>query len=138
MLGLRLEADRIRILTGLRLADLGERLQIENGHAVGLAVGDKSLAEFGRDRDSVHAVELRDLADHLARFDVHHFHQSAVRSVNAVGRGIHREVVPTARAADLDLADDLVSFGRERRGDNQQLPAIKNFFIILVDSFTLS
>ena len=44
------------ILPGLRFADLGERLQIEDGHAVGLAVGDESLAEFGRDRDAVHAV----------------------------------------------------------------------------------
>ena len=56
-LGLGLVADRVRIPAGGRLAALGQRLQIENGHAAGLAVGDEPLAQIVGDGDSVHAVQ---------------------------------------------------------------------------------
>src|ERR1700680_4462069 len=66
----------------------------------------------------MNAVKLRDLSDLLARAGVHHFYQGGVRSVNPVRVGVHRDVVPTARAANLDLVEDLISFARESRDNH--------------------
>ena len=118
-LGLGFVADRIGILAGLRLAGLLQRLQIEDGHAVGLPVGDEALADVAGHRDAVHAVQLGDLSHHLAGLRVHHFDDGAVRSIDAVRGRIDRDVVPAAGAADLDLVQDFVAFGAER-GRGQQ------------------
>ena len=108
-------ADGIGILAADGgLASLLQRLQIEDGHGVGLPVGDETLAHVAGHGDAVHAVQLGDLSHHLAGLEIHHFDNAAMRSVDALRGRVHVEVIPAAGAADLNLVEDFVAFGAER------------------------
>ena len=124
-------------LSGLRFADLGERLKIKDRDAVRLPIGDKSFPEFGRNGDSVNAMQLRDLPHHFAGGGVHNLHQGCVRSVDAVRVGIHRHIIPAAGAADFDFGQDFESFSREGH-DRQQTSCDQELFHDSSYSFKLN
>ncbi len=130
-LGLRLIADRVGVFASGRLAALLQRLQIENRHAAGLAIGDESLAQIGGDGDAVHAVQAGDVAHHLAGVGIDHFHRRAVRNVQPAIGAIHSDVVPAAFAADIDLGENLVPF-RGECGRRRSRAIVRNFFIWLL------
>jgi hypothetical protein len=79
-----------------------------------LPVGDETFAYVAGHGDAMHAVQLGDLTDHLAGLEIHHFHDPAVRSIDALRGRVDVEVIPTASAAHLDLVEDFVAFGAER------------------------
>src|SRR5438105_8146784 len=69
-----------------------------------------------RDGDAVDAVGLGNRSDDRAPIDVDDFDAIAVRDVEAPGRGIDGNVVPTTRASDVDVTDDVI-VGDKRRGN---------------------
>ena len=97
-----------------------QRLQIEDGHVVGSPVAGEPAAQLRHNGDSVDALRVGDLADHFARIDVQDHGARAVGDVQPAGGIVQRQVVPTPAAADVDLLDDVVAFGRKGRGGHKQ------------------
>ena len=58
------------------------------------------------DGDAVYAGRVGDQADDFAGIDVDDFDTIAVRNVGAPRGGVDGDVVPSARSADRDVAND--------------------------------
>jgi hypothetical protein len=61
-------------------------------------------------------MQIRNRPHDFAGVHVHHFDARAVRDIKPPGGAIHGAIIPTARAADLDLVENLVAGRGERRG----------------------
>jgi hypothetical protein len=101
--------DRVRVLTGLDLADPAQGLEVEDRRARAATVADEAAAKVAGDRDAVHARRVRDVADHRPGIGVDHHHVRAVRNEQTARGRVEGEIVPAAVAAELDRADQPVA-----------------------------
>ena len=76
-------ADRVGPFAGSRFADFCQRLQIENGDAIGgvAAVGNESAVQVVGDGDSMDAVKLRNGSHDLAGVGIDYFHAGAMGDI---------------------------------------------------------
>ncbi len=72
-----------------------------------------------RQRHTMRAVQVSDIAGWLERLGVNHHDVVAASDKDAIARGIKCEVVPAALAAEFDAIRDFVRFLRKGR-DRQQ------------------
>src|SRR5215471_7374077 len=100
--------DRVRILAGVNLPAHLQSLWIEHRHIIRTTVARESLAKVRRNGDAMHA---RRLCNHSGLFTlgkVDHLSLIRMRSVQTLRGAIDVDVVPSARTANLDLADHFI------------------------------
>jgi len=61
--------------------------------------------EFVGQGDAVYALGIRNITDNFALIGIHHNHVSGASDKQAMCGGIHFEIVPAPRAAELHFLD---------------------------------
>ncbi len=97
-----------------RGADFGpgrfvQRLQVEDRHGRVAAVAGVALFLPRGDGDAVDTGGVLYFADDLPLIDVHDNDAVGAREKEPPARGVHREIIPAALAADLDRAEQMVA-----------------------------
>ena len=114
-LGLRIVDDGIWIFAGdLDRGDGLDGFQVEDGDGPIAAIAGEALAEVGGESDAVNALGIGQIADDFAGGFVNDHQVRTARDIDAMGIGIHAEVVPTAGAADRNAANHVIRAGLGR------------------------
>ncbi len=109
--------------------------QLEDGDVVGAAVADKAAIEFAGDGDTVHALGVRDIADHFAGVEIQNHDVGAVRDVQAAAGGVRGQVIPEAVTAEMNLLNDVITGGAAAMSSaapSRMRKANRSFIILLL------
>ena len=107
-----LEENAVGILAG---GDGGGGLQggeIHDAHLIGFAIADEKAVQFGGDGNAMNTEGVGDFTGDGVRGKVNDQHLRAVGDIEAVGVGIHGEIIPAAIAGEGDFLQKMVGFIR--------------------------
>ena len=94
------------------------------GHVIGAAVGDETAVQIVGNRDSMDALSIRDVANHLAAIQIENDDVSPMREVQATPSGVGRWIIPEPISTQVNFLYDAIAgrSGREsgRTDYNQQ------------------
>jgi len=106
----RVVVDRIGVQApGLDRINGLEGLQIEDDDGIGPTRGDKAAVQIGRQRDTVDAQSVGDVADDDPGIRVQHNHVIAVRNIHPAGSTVYDAIVLAALAADRYGFQDVIA-----------------------------
>src|SRR5215831_19549619 len=88
--------NRVGMVAHLHLAQALQRLRIEDVDHALPAGADEAFAELRRERNTVHAGCIRDLAFQLAGVDINHHDARRTGNVEAAGSAVDSEVIPSS------------------------------------------
>ena len=119
-------ADRIRVLSGRHRPIAFSVFRSKMVTLFAAAVAHEAAVQLRRDRDAVNARRIGDVADHFARVDIDDDDVGRMRDIEPARRAVDGQIVPAAFAADLDLAEEVITGrgSKTRRGQRRTRRAI--------------
>ena len=111
----RVVKDRIGILARFHFRDCLQCFEVDDARGRFLPVAGKAAAQIGRDRKTVDALGVGDLAGNRIFCQVDDDDLRRVRDIEPVRCRIDGEIIPTAFAADRNFFHELILTGQTFR-----------------------